>query len=189
MAKIFEFPPAQDSIPAPENHQFENTRSNEAESHFPVVNSEESRFIETTGGAYRGFVETRDGGREFQDYWVTRTSFYDETHKRVVEVLVATDGTNDEGSNELHTSRDLVGFKMMIVRRTQSGEELGSPEFFPVCASDFPAGRLTINELRIKAQKLHKLAVEEAPQLDMHALRSRLEESLREQGWRVARSS
>lgn len=141
MTKLFEFPSAQEKSQPQEAAEPVTAPGIESERYWPTVKSEESKFIETTGGAYRGFVDRLDGGREFQDFWVTRIAFYDEPQRTVIEAFIGTDGTNDEGSNELHAPGDVVGFKLMIVRRTRSGEELGRPEFVQVRASDSP-GRL-----------------------------------------------
>jgi hypothetical protein len=133
-------------------------------------------------------VERTDGRKEFQDFWTTRMAFYDEAQRRVIEAFIATDGTNDEDGNELHAPGDVTGFKLMIVRRTMSGEQLGSPELVQLRASDAPNGHQSIAELRGVARELHERAAEESPHLDAAALRNRIEESLRRQGWRTALS-
>jgi hypothetical protein len=107
----------------------------------------------------------------------------------VIEAFVSTDGTNDEGSNELHAPEDIEGFKLMVVRRTMSGKELGSPEFIQLQASDFPGKSMSIDELRAVARNLHARAAEEAPRLDAVALRDTLEESLRSLGWHATHSA
>lgn len=189
MTKNFESPSVEENIHSPEDLPPAKSSSVETERYWPVINAEECRFIETTGGSYRGFVDERDGRREFQDFWATRTAFYDETLRQVLETFVATEGMNDENSNELRGPGDIEGFKLLVVRRTRSGEELGSPEFVPLRASDFPSGKVSVDNLRAIARELHEFAVAEAPHADVVALRDRIEEKLRLKGWRTTHSA
>jgi hypothetical protein len=187
MTNVVEFPQEQEKTSPRQGAEPASTPRVESERYYPIVNSEECKFIETTGGAYRGFVDRQNGGREFQDFSTTRVAFYDEAQRKVIEAFIATDGTNEEDSNELNAPGDVVGYKLMIVRRTMSGEQLGSPEFIQIRASDAPSGQ-GIDDLRGIVEKLHERATKEVPNRTPAALREQLEETLRQQGWRTTPS-
>jgi hypothetical protein len=155
------------------------------EKYWPMINDEESKFIEENGGEYRGFVHRESGRRGFEDLRVKRVAYYDQTERAVLELLVGADGMNGEGS-ELLGSSEVVGFKLMFLRRRYDGE-LGEPEIISVLAEDFPERKLSTENLRQIAYELQNLAIENAPHLGRAAWRKYIEEQLQERGWRDTR--
>lgn len=155
----------------------------------PIITSEESRFIEDTGGVYCGFVERENGRREFEEIWVDRCAYYDDHERAVIATFVATEGVNDEGGDELQGPSGVEGFKMMIVRSSRSGRELGKADIISFQPKDFPGKRMSTSELRRVAHDLHNFVAEQAPQLEPSELRQRIEARLHPEGWQRERQA
>jgi hypothetical protein len=102
----------------------------------PLINAEESRFIENVGGEYEGFVDRNDGKHEYQDVVVSHHAFYDPARRAVVEAIISTEAVNDEGGNEMQGERDLSGYSTLIVYRTESGDTIEKPRVIRIDGSD-----------------------------------------------------
>jgi hypothetical protein len=158
--------------------------SSETERPWPLINFEESRFIEDTGGEYQGFVENENGKRDFGEVWVNKCAYYDDLERAVVETFVSTEGVNDEGGNELQGPSEVEGFMLMIVRKSRSGHELGKADIISLQPGDFPGKQMSVEGLRRVAHDAHNFVVEQAPHLKSSELRTRLETRLHREGWR-----
>jgi signal transduction histidine kinase len=122
---------------------------------------QESRFIESTGGEYVGFVSKENGLRQFEDLRVSRCAYYDEEERTIVEGFVATEAVNEDGTNELAGPDEVVGFTLLMIRRDLSGNELGRPGIIALRPANFSTKHLSTKELSRLARDLHDLIVQD----------------------------
>src|SRR2546427_4797026 len=92
----------------------------ERERKVALITFEDRTFIEKTGGACRGFVQT-EGGVVFEDFWVDRRAHYSQWRKQVTETFVETCGTNELSESEVQTPNQIEGFETIIVELSSSG--------------------------------------------------------------------
>jgi hypothetical protein len=184
MTKVFEFPGGE-NIDSPQGEPMPRIEhGNEGERYWPLINTEESRFIENAGGKYIGFVEDERGRRRFEDLRIDRFAYYDDRERAVIELFVAIEGVNEEGSNELRGPNDISGFTVLAVRRSQSGQELGKPEIISLRSQDFSDRKRELADLRILAAEVRGLLLAGASEAEPSELRRRVEAHLQSQGWR-----
>ena len=157
----------------------------EQEGPVPIISFAESKFIEDTGGKYYGFVDGKNGRRDFEEVWVNREAHYDERERAVVETFISTEGVNNEGGNELQDPSEVEGFSMLIVRRSRLGQEIGKPDIISLRLHDFPGKRMSVDALRRIAHDLHDFVTEEALQLEPLELHRQIEARLQLEGWRA----
>ncbi len=184
MTRSFERPLGGDLGEARERYEQRAHGENQIERHWPLINADEDRFIEETGGQFAGYVEAQAGARRFEDVVVDHVAYYDETERAVVEAFVATEAVNDEGENELHGPSEIAGFTLMIVRRTRQGQEMGAPSIFSIRPEDFPNDSLNITGLRRIGNAAHMLVLEEVKRGKAPEALQSLVAYLESEGWR-----
>ena len=145
------------SHPADGSEKQPNISAENRDSYLPLITSDESRLIETSGGEYRGFVERPDRSRGFEDIFVDHHTYYDEANRSLVEAFVATEAVNDEGGNELEKPGDVVGFSTIITRTLRSGEALVPPQIISISSRELPAQNQS--RLRDIAHETHRYVV------------------------------
>ncbi len=184
MEKLFQFPPGGERIEPFEGSDY----TKETEQHWPLINAEESRFLENTGGEYEGYTETEGGTKQFLDVRISRIAYYDPDHRTIIEAFVSSEGVNDEGGNELRGPSDIAEFTLMIVRRSRSGQEIGSPDIIPLRAADFPDRPISTNDLRVVAREAHDLITGQVSRLKSSESLQRVKTYLMSRGWRPPES-
>jgi hypothetical protein len=143
-----------------------------SERYWPLINDEESKFIEDNGGEYHGFVSKEHGRQEFEDFRVRKVAYYEQHERAVMELFVAVDGMNAEGS-ELLGASEVTRFTLMILRRLHDGKlgELGDPEIISLRPEEFSGTSVSTADLRHIAYEIQNLAIENAHRLQNTTLR------------------
>jgi hypothetical protein len=166
-----------------ENVEFNSQSIPERDPHLPLIDPEEQRFIEETGGDYAGYIRA-DGRKRYERFRVGRCAHYDEEQRAVVETYIATEAIDPEGEKEMNAPEDAFGFSIMIGQLARSGEELARPEIIPVRPSDFKGKQQPTNsELEDVARKIHAFAIEHASLLNRSELSMSVKQHLRSIGW------
>jgi hypothetical protein len=165
-----------------ENFESSNPERPEREPHLPLINTEEERFIEETGGDFAGYIRVGDEKR-YERFRVARCAHYDEERRAVVETYIATEAIDRDGEKEMHSPEDAFGFSIMIGQLAQSGEEVARPEIITVRPTDFKGRQLTNSELEHLARRIHALAIERASSLSLSEVSRSVKDHLRLIGW------
>lgn len=126
-----------------------------AEISLPLINHEESRFIENAGRQYQGFVDRADGGRKFQDVFIGHCAYYDSLSRAVVEAVVTTEAVNDKGGNELKSPTEVRRYQSMIVYRSETGDILEKPRAIIIGGVAIADGNLYLRAVRHVALRTH----------------------------------
>jgi hypothetical protein len=167
-----------------ENRLESRETRHEAEGPLPLINTEEGRFIENTGGEYRGFVKNESGRRAFEDVRITKAAYYDENRREIAEMFIATEAVNDEGGDELLGPSDVRGYSILIEKRSRTGDRVANSDIISLQPKDFIGRRPTAIELRGLARDVHDFLTQLPPPPELAQLRQRVEAHLRKEGWR-----
>jgi hypothetical protein len=150
---------------------------------WPLIDAEEHRFIENSGGQYRGFFDQASGERQFEDVLVNHSAYYDQNLRTVVQMFVSTEAVNDENSSELEGPGSVKGFSTLIVCRSRSGETLERPQTVRMHSENFPDTPRSPQELRFIAHQVHRFVVQNIGHSGPEELKTEAEAYLSQNGW------
>jgi hypothetical protein len=169
-----------------EEEQFPRQSTESKERPWPLISSEEHRFIEDSGGEYRGFVDQASGEKQFEDVLVNRGAYYDQNLRTVVQIFVTTEAVNEENNSELEGPGAVKGFSTLIVCRSRSGETLEQPQIIHMHSENFPNTPMDAQELRSIAHQVHRFVVHNIGHSRLGELKTGAEAYLSQNGWAKA---
>jgi hypothetical protein len=155
----------------------------DTERKFALIDFGDRTFIEKTGGAYKGFVQSHEG-RVFEDFCVDRRAHYSEGSKQIIETFVETCGTNELSESEVQTPDQIKAFETMIVELSSSGKELSGPFFIKLHRRNFPSRTTDLARLRLLALAVHQSIVKNWGRYPASELCRQAEVFLEKRGWR-----
>jgi hypothetical protein len=158
-------------------------RTESRETPLPLISDAECRFIEESGGEYRGFVDRARGHRHFEDVVVNQVAYYDQSLRTVVQIFVSTEAVNDANTNELEGPSSVRGFSTLIVCRSRSGESLEQPQITRIQSENFPDAPRDAQDLRFIAHQLHRFVVQNIGHAAPRDLKTNAEAYLSQIGW------
>jgi hypothetical protein len=155
----------------------------ERERHLPLINVEEQRFIENTGGAYTGYIRSTQGQRKYERFRIDRRAHYDEDRRAIIETYVATEAIDGEGENELNGPEDVLGFSILIRELSLSGEQLSRPIILKVLFDDFKAEKGTQLDVANLERDLHAMVVNGTSTSKPEELMATVRNTIKSLGW------
>ena len=148
---------------------------------WPLITFDESTLIDKTGGDFAGFVESPEG-RVFEDVMVDRRVRYDYERRGMTTITVTTDAVDREG--EALSGPSAIARYDVLVQFDDIQKGATRSFVFSIAADNFPAKRLSTEEIRIIARRVHRVVVEQSSDLSESALQDEAQSLLEQNGWK-----
>jgi len=166
-----------------EQPSIESSGPTERDRYLPLIDVEEQRFIENTGGEYTGYIRSTRGQQKYERFRIDRRAHYDDDRRAIIETYVATEAIDREGENELDSPEDVSGFSILIRELSESGEELSRPTILKVLLDDFKIERKAQLDAVNWERDLHAMVVSGASNSKPEELMAAVRNRLKSLGW------